>query len=321
MAHPFLAKQKQLEEKIPEWVEAAGERIRVDTIEPYTPHKVYAFTLTNPAVPNAEKTAVYFAQPHAHEPGTTAGMVDVIQQLVTGRDLAGEAASFDVEKALDRLILTFNPIGNADGRERAPVVAWDGSQYTNEQFWCWMRGEDPENPGQMWKRVNEWDIREENAPDPIGIVYEQIDAHRFVEPNRSHDSTYFRLFFRMREMFDYKWWLNLHQMEFVNSDRNGVILLPLEEGPPPDISAENRRWADDIHDAWRADGFRPMDEPIVSNPGEPHRTYFRRVFGALHQDMHILTCEVKNNNADFPPDAQLGANVSAIRATIERLLD
>lgn len=321
MATCFLSKQGQLEEKIDLWARAAPLKMRIDYVEPHTRHKVYAFTFTNPDAPAAGKQAVYFAQPHAHEPATTAGMIDVIEQLATGRDLAGRPAGFDVGKALDRLIITFNPIGNADGRERSPVVAWDGSRYSNEQFWCWMRGEDPDQPGQMWKRVDSWDIREEAAPDPIGIVYEQIDEHTFVEPNRSHDSSYFRLFFKMHDMFQYKWWLNLHQTEFVRSDRNAMVLLPLKEGPPPDVAKANEQWAEDIHQAWREDGFHPTDEPVVSDPGEPHASYFRRVFGPLHRDMHILTSEVKNNAPDFSPDEQMRANVTAIRATIERLLD
>jgi hypothetical protein len=182
---PFIAKQDQLEEKIAQWRRAAGDLLRVDSIVSYSGHKVYALTISDFSVPRADKKALYVSQPHAHEPGTTAGMADIIEQLLTGRDLTGRPCAFDRKKVLERTLVTFNPIGNPFGRENAPELYYDGTKYSPLAFRRLIFGEDPERPGKPWKRVDLWDIREENAPDPIGLVYEPIDEHRYVEPNRS----------------------------------------------------------------------------------------------------------------------------------------
>ena len=321
MAIPFLARQAQLEAKIAEWTELAGPKLQVDHVTDYVGNKVYALTLSNPAVPLGGKRRHYFAQPHAHEPGTTAGMIDTIEQLVTGSDLAGEPSPLDVEQVLAKTVLTFNPIGNVDGRERAPVIVWDGSQYTNDQLWCWMRGEDPDNPGKMWKRLGLWDTREEKAPDPIGIVYEQIDEHRYVEPNRSHLSSYFRLFFQMDERFGYEAWLSLHQTEFVNSPENCMIILPLRDLVEGEILEADRVWGQRVVDAWKAAGYRPKPEPIHLNYSGQQAGYFRQCFRDLHTRMNIVTTEVKNNAADAPPDFQLKAQTIACIESINRLLE
>lgn len=319
MSTPFLAKQAQLEAKIADWSEIAGPRLRVDSVVSFSRHRVYALTLTDPAVPLERKRRCYFAQPHAHEPGATAGMIDAIEQLVTGKDLAGKPTALDVEKALARTLLTFNPIGNPQGREAAPVLFWDGSKYTNDQFWCWMRGEDPDNPGKMWKRPDLWDTRVEKHPKRIGIVYEQIDEFRYVEPNRSHLSSYFKLFFQMDKLFGYEFWLDLHQTEFVNSKYNCEILLPIKGLAEGQILADSTAWGQQIVDAWTKAGYRPVPKPIHLGYTGEQAEYFRRNWGELHKRMRIISTEVKNNAPDATPEFQLKAQAIAIEETIRRL--
>lgn len=319
MAETFLAMPQQLEAKLGEWTTRARDKLRVDHITSYSGHRVYALTLTDPAVPRERKRAHYFAQPHAHEPGATAGMMDVIEQLITGHDLAGTPSPLDAARVLAQSVLTFNPIGNPQGRERAPVLYWDGSRYSNDEFWCWMRGEDPDRPGQMWKRLDLWDDRVERVPARIGIVYEQIDAHRYVEPNRSHLSSYFRLFHRMDAEIGYDRWLDLHQTEFVNSPHNCMVLLALPGLAKGEIAREDRAWAEQITAAWQQAGFRPAPPQPLSYTDE-QAEYFRRNWGALHQRMPILTTEIKNNAPDAPPDFQRRAQVIAIQQSIWRLL-
>ena len=320
MAIPFLARQAQLEAKIAEWREWAGPRLEVDSITCFKGHKVYALTLTDPSVPLDRKRRHYFAQPHAHEPGTTAGMIDAIEQLVTGNDLAGEPTTLDVEAALAKTVLTFNPIGNVQGRERAPVLYWDGSEYTNEQFWCWMRGEDPDSPGKMWKRLDLWDDREEHAPDPVGIVYEQIDDHRYVEPNRSHLSSYFRLFFKMDERFGYEYWLDLHQTEFVNSPYDCMIILPIAGLAEGEIAAVGNAWGERIVAAWKKAGYRPKPEVEPLGYTGQQAEYFRRAWGEINKRLCKVTTEVKNNAPDAPSDFQLKTQSIAVIESIQRLL-
>ena len=320
MAIRFLAKQAQLEAKIADWTEIAGARLRVDFVTSYSRHKVYALTLTDPAVPLERKRRLYVAQPHAHEPGTTAGMIDVIEQLVTGKDLAGQPARLDADEVLAKPVLTLNPIGNPQGREGAPVLYWDGSKYSNEQFWCWMRGEDPDHPGKMWKRLDLWDTRVERHPQRIGVVYEQIDEFRYVEPNRSHLSSFFKLFFRMDKQSRYERFLDLHQTEFVNSDRDCMILLPIKGLAEGDILAEDTAWGQRIVDAWQAAGYRPKPKPEALGYTGVQADYFRKTWGDLHKRMNVISTEVKNNAADATPEFQLNTQAIAIIESIRHML-
>ena len=316
----FLATPEQLEAKVREWGDLAGDRLFIDHLTSYSGDHVYALTLSDFDVPREQKHAHYFAQPHAHEPGTTAGMMDVIEQLVTGKNLRGEPTSLDVDQVLAQTLLTFNPIGNPQGRAAAPVLCWDGADYTNDELWCWMRGEDPAMAGKMWQRLDLWDTREVTTPDPIGIVYEQIDEFRYVEPNRSHLSSYFKLFFQMDGMYAYECWLDLHQTEFVNSDRNCMMLLPIEGLATGDILATDRAWGQAICNAWSAAGYRPAPQPEHLGYTGTQANYFCRTWGPLHQRMNIVSTEVKNNAADAPAAFQLDAQGVAITRSIERLL-
>jgi len=318
--YPFLAKQAQLEAKIADWTEIAGRRLRVDSLASYSGHRVYALTLTDPAVPLERKRRAYFSQPHAHEPGATAGMMDALEQLITGKDLAGNPTRLDTERVHETTVLTFNPIGNPQGREAAPVLCWDGSGYSNDEFWCWMRGEDPDHPGKMWKRLDVWDTRVERHPKRIGIVYEQIDEHRYVEPNRSHLSSFFRLFFQMDKRFRYERWLDLHQTEFERSQFNCMILLPIQGLAEGDILAEDTAWGQQIVAAWAKAGYHPQPRPVhLAYTGE-QAEYFRRNWGELHKRLHCISTEVKNNSPDATPEFQVKAQAIAIEETIRRLL-
>lgn len=314
----FIAMPAQLEEKLDEWEQAAGERLRVEWLESFSCHRAYALTVSDFSVPAERKRRVYFAQPHAHEPAATAGIADIIEQLLTGKNLAGEPTTLDLDRAFATTLLTFNPIGNPQGRERAPVLWWDGSQFSNDEFWCWMRGEDPDKAGRMWHRLDIWDTRDHpRHPNPIGIVYEQIDAHRYVEPNRSHLSSYFRLFFKLDSEFHYHWWLDLHQTEFVGSPHDTMVLLPLEGLASGGILEGDIAWGRRIVDAWRGAGFNPVPEPRHLGYKDEQADYLRRTWGDLHKRMNILSTEVKNNAPDLPPSRQMEAQSLAIKATIE----
>ncbi len=317
----FIAKPDQLEEKIERWRAVAGDALQVDYVLSYSGHKVYALTLTSPEQGRERKRAHYFAQPHAHEPGATAGMVDVIEQILTGHDVFGQPTSLDVQQVLDRCVLTFNPIGNPQGRKAAPVLYWDGSRYSNDEFWCWMRGEDPARPGHMWKRLDVWDRRvEENVPERLGIVYEQVDQYRYVEPNRSQLSSYFRLFRRMDAIHHYDCWLDLHQTEFVNSSHTCEILLAMDGLASDDALTRDRSWGQQVIDRWISLGYAARPEPRQSTFGVQDAQYFRDNWGPLHARMLAITTEVKNNAPDAPPEFQMKAESSAIVASIEHLM-
>lgn len=315
----FLSRSHQLEQKLAQWKERAGDRLKLDYELSYTGHQVYGVTLSDWSVPDTDKVALYVAQPHAHEPATTAGMIDVIEQLVCGTTMAGKATTLDVEKVLAKTIVTFNPIGNPYGSDRAQYDYYDGSHISNERFWCIMFGEDPDRPGKQWNRLDMFDIREVKVPDPIGIVYEPVDDFRHVEPNRSQLSSYSRLFRRMDAQFEYRYWLDLHQTEFVNSTTQCCILLPLADAAPPAIHQENAAWAEEITQAWREAGYTAI-EPRHTGYTGVQAEYFRQNWGRLHQRMYRITTEVKNNGADVPADRQMAAEALAIETTLRRLI-
>jgi len=219
---------------------------------------------------------------------------------------------------LAKSIVTFNPIGNPYGRENAPYLYWDGTKVSNQQFWCIMRGGHPDAPGEMWHRLDLFDTREMKVPDPIGIVYEPIDSHRWVEPNRSQLSSYSKLFHRMNARFAYQYWLDLHQTEFENSSAQCLILLPLEESPAENIKLENTAWAKQLTTAWRDAGYvaeAPIPLPYKGTQAE----YFLRNWRDIDQKIHRISIEVKNNAADFSPQQQMRAEAVSIEATLERL--
>ncbi|MGG1519359.1 hypothetical protein ABE504_28430 [Paenibacillus oryzisoli] len=320
---PFIAKQDQLERKMAEWQRLAGPLLTTDAIRSYSGHPVYALTLTDPSVPRSDKKAVYVAQPHAHEPGTTAGMADVIEQLIAGKDLAGKPTALDRERILANTVITFNPIGNPFGRENAPELYYDGTKYDPAAFRCLIFGEDPEQPGCQWKRVDVWDLRQEQAPDPVGIVYEPIDEFHYAEPNRTRLSSYFQLFAKMDAMHRYEYWLDLHQMMFIdgNFEDTGYscqIFLPIAGLEAEAIAAENEVWASDITEAWLARGFAAA-APHRSGYTGAQAEYFRNTFGDLHRRMHRITTEVVTNRQKYPVEVQVKAQSAAIEATLMRL--
>ena len=315
----FLAKPSQLEEKLKEWSCFKNSHMKISYIDSYSKYKVYAVTFTNYSVNNQHKKALYISQPHAHEPATTAGMINVMEQLATGKDLMGNETYLDVEKVLSNLIITFNPIGNPYGIECAPMLFWDGSKYSNQEFWCIVFGEDPEHPGQVWKRLGLWDVREVNAPNPVGIVYEPIDEYRYVEPNRSQRSSYFKLFHKMNAVYDYNYWLELHQTEFEGSEYNCMILLSPVGNSPKHIEKENLAFAKSVSSQWTKLGFK-VREPKPSGYKGQQAEYFRENYLAINQKTSRITSEVKNNAQDFPAKVQLKANTSAIIASINYLL-
>ncbi len=320
-ARRFIARQAPLEAKIAEWQAAAPETLRVDHVTSYAGLKVYGLTLSDWRAPREGKRAQYIAQPHAHEPGATAGMVDVIEQLVTGRDLDGRPTSLDVDRLLSRAVITFNPIGNPQGREAAPVLWWDGSRYTNDEFWCWMRGEDPDHPGQMWERYDIWDRREVRAPEPVGIVYEQIDAHRYVEPNRSRLSSYFCLFALLDAAHGYERWLDLHQTEFVQSEDTCEVLLPLEGLTQGRIAEENLAWGRRIVARWQGAGMAARPEPRPTAYTGTQAAYLQAAWADLYQRLSHVTVEVKNNAPVATPQFQRQCQALAIEASLEMLLE
>jgi len=283
---------------------------------------VWALTVTDRSVPDGPKRKAAFYKPHAHEPAPIAAMMNVMSQLLTGRTLAGEPTELDRDRFLAETLLCFMPDANPAGTAAAPVMAWDGSQYTNEEFWAWMRGVDPAT-GKMWKRVDLWDdTKEEVLPTRYGIVYEQISEHEYVEPNRHPRSSLMQWLNRLREQHAWDRWLDLHQTEFENSDRNCMIILPaaMDEQPPERQEIE-RSLAEAILQAWSdLPGGRPIMQAEPLNYTGEQLQYFLNVWRDIRQTCNLVTTEIQNNSPLTPPALQQRLNEVAIVTTVEHML-
>jgi hypothetical protein len=319
----WLSHPDEVDAKVRDWQAARPDTFAAEAKTQFAGRPVWALTVTDKSVPDEDKRKLLCFKPHAHEPAPIAAQMNVVHQLLTGETLDGRPSKFDRERILRECLLVFMPDANPDGTARAPVEAWDGSQYTNDEFWAWMRGIDPET-GKMWKRVDLWDDRQENPlPLRYGIVYEQISPHEYVEPNRHHASTLFQWIFEWLRRFP-RWdqFLSLHQTEFVNQPLNCMMILPcLYHELPPEIQEYSRQWAEEIVAAWgTVEGALPLDriEPLKYTGQQ--RQYFVERWGDLYPRVPIITSEIQNNSPQTPPVLQQRLNEVAIRVSIERLL-
>ncbi len=319
----WISRPDEVNAQVARWQEEHSEIFLAESRRQFAGYPVWALTVTDRSIDDAGKRKLTIYKPHAHEPAPIAAQMNVINQLLTGETFDGRASEFDNERVLRECLIVFMPDANPEGTARAPVEAWDGSEYTNDEFWAWMRGPDPET-GLMWKRVDIYDDREEEVlPTRRGIVYEQIDEHRFVEPNRHHASSLFQWIFELlRRRDDWSMMLSLHQTEFVNSPHNAMMILPcLYDELPEDIQRYEREWAQEIVDAWgQVAGANPIPEIKPLGYSDEQRRYFVDCWGDLYQRIPIVTSEIQNNSPCTPPALQQRLNEVAIRTSIERLL-
>ncbi len=317
----WLAMPQQVEAQVARWQREFPHLVHVDFLPQHTGHRVFALAVAEDVTRAAGRPAAWFCVPHAHEPAGTAAIMDFVHQLLTGADLGGQPAAFDYRAARERLALVFNPDANPGGRTWSPCVWWDGSRYTNDEFWTWMRGLDPETGG-MWKRVARWSLRDEH-PLRRGIVYEQLNEHEFVEPNRDPGSSLVRLFRQMDARYGFRRSMHLHQTEFERSEHNCMINLPvLQPELPPEIQAANLAWGRAVIDRWRAVGANPMPEPRGFPYVRDNETvqWFRNCWEDSQRRTPEIVVEVQNNNPRTPPDRQLAFELAAIQVTVEQLL-
>ncbi|MCD6352353.1 MAG: hypothetical protein J7M26_09565 [Armatimonadetes bacterium] len=313
----WVSHPDDVERLVEEWAAERGEVLQVERVEQYTGRPVFALTLAS-AGDDRSRPALFFHKPHAHEPAPCAAMMNVLAKLLFGRGLDGEPPPIDPAAVLDSLVLTFVPDANPGGTERAPVQWWDGTQYTNEEFWAWMRGLDPRT-GKMWERYDKWDDRTvEPKPARLGIVYEQVSEHEYVEPNRHHDSSLFRLLFRLLDRHNYAMIMGLHQTEFVGTVYDGMVILPiLFDEQPQALKDRELEVGRNVVAWWQRFGGRPMQQIEPLGYSGAQAEYFRRAWGDLYQRCASITSEVRNNSLLCPPSQQRALTEGAIWAAIE----
>jgi hypothetical protein len=315
--HPvgWVSHPDEVERLVEEW--AGDRRLQVEHKKQYSGRPVFALTVADPG-PREDKQALLFVKPHAHEPAPCAAMMNVLAKLLQGRGLDGQPPPLDGELILKRLVLSFLPDANPEGTARAPVQWWDGTQYTNEELWVWMRGRHP-HTGQMWERYDKWDLRfVDPKPATLGIVYEQISQYEYVEPNRHHASSLFQLLFRLQAQRPYYLIVELHQTEFVGQREDAMAILPIVFAEQPEwIREREKAVAENMVAWWRRWGGRPVGEIRPLGYTGIQAEYFRRAWGDLYAQVACVTSEVRNNSLLCPPAQQRALSEAAIWAAIE----
>jgi hypothetical protein len=317
----WLAMPDDLSAKVAEWQDTCPNIVDVKSVKQYTGHEVYAVTVTGPGASDDRKAHVSVV-PHAHEPGATAGAMDFLNALITGYHLNGREWSLDRDEVLATCVMSLIPDGNPDGRSRAPVKWYDGSTYTNDEFWCIMRGKDRET-GKMWKRLDHWSTEEEtDHPEVIGIVYEQISPTEYVEPNRTKQSSMYKLIQMLHAERDYHQRLGLHQAELQGfPDNKCYAILPcLQDELPEERQQANVALAEAVIRAWQQAGGVPIPEPRPLGYTGEQRQYFIDTWGDMYYTSTVSTSEVQNNNPQTPAAEQMRLTEVAVTAATEHLM-
>jgi hypothetical protein len=188
----------------------------------------------------------------------------------------------------------------------------------NEQFFHWMFGSSSERPGERFPRVARWDARKVSPPALLGIAYEQVDAFTYVEPNRDYRSTLFRSFFDLDRRTGYDVWLDLHQTEFINSERNCAAFLPCcWDDMPQTYRDRTLSLAEAIHARWRREGGRAADAPTSPyRNNDAQRSFLSRVWlPVTRRRVHLVT-EVQNNSTRTPVGTQVALQMAAVDETM-----
>lgn len=319
----WISRPDDVDAQVARWLHDYPDYFAAESITQYAGRPVWALTVTDRSLPVEGKRRIIVDKPHAHEPAPIAGQAHAIHMLLTGESLDGRPSDFDNERVLRECLLVFLIDCNPAGTAAAPVEVWDGSQYTNEEFWAWMRGVDPDT-GKMWKRVDIWDdTKEEKLPTRYGIVYEQISDHEYVEPNRCHRSSLFQWLFRLWERHPWDFMLSLHQTEFERSDRNCMVIMPCAFDEQPEwIQQAERAWGEAIVAAWNeVEGARPVQSVEPLNYTGEQREYLVRAWREFNRKVPMITSETQNNSPATPPVLQARLNEVALKATVEFALE
>ena len=315
----WLVRPEQTEPRILGWAERFPDLVRLDKRPTLGGHTAYAVTVAASKTAGDTKPRIIFAQPHAYEPAATAGMMDFLCQILEGKHLDGRPSDLDRDRLLASAVLTFIPDGNPDGRTKSPEAWWDGSKYTNDEFIDLAFGRT--QSGGRFPRQGRWSIRDQQ-PALLGFVYERINEHEYVEPNRDRESTYFKLLAGALAKPGCRLVVDLHQTEFTGSPYNAMMILPFMQNDLPEpIQAANRRAAAAILQAWREMGARPIPEAKPLGYREDQLRYFRQCYSDIFPKVPFVTVEVQNNSPKTPAVVQQQLIETSIRAAIGCVLN
>ena len=171
-------------------------------------------------------------------------MMDFLAQLLVARIWPAGHQSRSPEDPRSHAA-ELHPDGNPDGRARAPRLV-DGAYSTrNLELRLWPR-----------ERRHGQRVTLERTParaGVIGFVYEKINDHEYVEPNRDTESSYFRLIRQLRRLILADPRSAPDRVR--RSDRNCMIILPFMQKQLPEPVRDRQRWGQAV-EAWQKSGIR-----------------------------------------------------------------
>ena len=324
----------QVDGQVAQWATHFPHLLDVTLVKQYTQHKVYALTVTDKNVAAETKRKHLFYVPHAHEPAGTAGCLNFIEQLLTGHHLDGTPSTLLREPILQGALLTFIPDANPFGRSRCPEPFWEGRRYNNREFINMVFGmgelyaADPAKPRwERFKRVQSFSTAE-HAPARLGLVYEQVGEHEYVEPGRYDErASLVKLLQPLQTQHGYDQILTLHQTEFEGRDEECEAILPEIQSTLSEArQAYNRQWAEALTEAWAGVGGRPrtaLRDGLFNDWSDQlqlHRRMKPGLLAELQQAAPFLTLEIRNNHPQTPAEQQLLLMDTAIWRSVELLL-
>jgi hypothetical protein len=309
----WLAVPRRVEPKVLEWQEKCPDKLDVRYTTQYTGHRIYALTVTHKEVPEGRKRKLLTTVSHGHEPAGTAAIMDFISQLLTGQHLGGEETDLEANTILNETLLTFIPMGNPDGRSRAPVDCWDGSIFDSAEFFDYMKGLRVDGRRFDWPDPRVWKRSEEDLAR-IGITYEQIDEDAYAEPFWAPERTkYYQLMEQLGQAHRYDALLDLHQTYEQEDLYDTFVLYAAEDWMPREFQQYALAWGADAQAALEKAGAHFSG---IHQGGD--RRWVINQFTLKYGTPNLLF-EVQNNHPNTPMDEQLLYAETVIRASVARL--
>ncbi|MFC1461492.1 hypothetical protein ACFLQR_03115, partial [Verrucomicrobiota bacterium] len=168
----------------------------------------------------------------------------------------------------------------------------------------------------------------------IGIVYEQVGPTEYAEGNRWKGTAFWQLIDTLTDRRRYDQFLNLHQGLCDRVERwqehDCWLEYPCDEWIPEAAQRYSEQWATHVCDAWEQSGGRPDrkvgyyegfgSRPGWSEDGSGTRRKWVIDWVTMKSGTPELTVEVQINSKNTPREKQLALSVSAIAASVDRLI-
>jgi len=314
----WLAVPGTVDPKIRQWQREFPDRLEIQHATQFTGHRIYALTLTDRNVPDDSKKKLLVTVSHGHEPAGTAAIMNYVNQLLTGRHLDGKDTDLDVNAILRQTLLTFIPIGNPDGRSRAPVDCWDGSIYSTHEFFDYMKGLRADGTRFPWPNPGVWQGNTERVARP-GVTYAQIDKDTYAEPFWAPEKTqYWTLMQRLGQERHYDGLLDLHQTYETEEKFDTFVLYAAADWMPKEFQDYADRWGRDAEQAFRKVGahFSGIHRR-GENPAQ--KRWIINQFTLKFRTPNLLF-ETQNNHRNTSIEEQLLYAETMIRVSVDRLM-